>query len=264
MGILNYASDIHQFILSGQVKITHKDIDYLSSPGITHFTDGTSVQSDGLIGITGWNLVPSIEYKPKGIQASLGIPCKSLSPEEEKLWKILDHEADEAILNEYPALRYPPSKKLPYKQGITPFRLYRGVAPPGLTARGDRSIAFIKMVHSTGNIVIAETQALWIYAYMNNKLRIDGDNVHRDAAFSNRFGYLRYPCGFAQFYPEFVYDTVPYADMLLSDLGLAAWRKPSLWQEIFEGYTSHDYKGINQEWQHLQAKGLPNGTAKDD
>ena len=264
VGILNYASDIHEFILSGQVNITRKDIDHLSSPGILNLVDGTKIQSDALIGITGWNLTPTIEYKPKGLEASLGIPCKSLSPEEEELWKILDSQADDVILNQYPALRYPPAKKLPYSQGITPYRLYRGVAPPGLTARGDHSIAFIKMVHSTGNITIAETQALWIYAYLNHKLPIDRENVYRETAFCSRFGVHRYPCGFACFYPEFVYDTVPYADMMLSDLGVASRRKPTLRQELFEGYTCHDYKGINGEWKKLQTKGLTNGTTKKD
>ena len=39
--------------------------------------------------------------------------------------------------------------------------------------------------------------------------------------------------------------------MLLMDLGLRKWRKPSMWKEIFDPYTIHDYKGINQEWAGL-------------
>ena len=52
---------------------------------------------------------------------------------------------------------------------------------------------------------------------------------------------------------KFVYDAVPYADMLLTDLGLKKWRKVSWKKEIFEGYTVHDYKGINDDWRELQS-----------
>ena len=51
---------------------------------------------------------------------------------------------------------------------------------------------------------------------------------------------------------KFVYDAVPYADMLLTDLGLRKWRKESWKKELFEGYTVHDYKGISDEWVKLQ------------
>ena len=42
--------------------------------------------------------------------------------------------------------------------------------------------------------------------------------------------------------------------MLLTDLGLRKWRKGSWRKEVFEGYTIHDYKGINQEWVELVKK----------
>lgn len=198
--------------------------------------------------ITGWQLTPTIKYKPDGIDAALGVPSQSYSEKEIALWSDLDQKADKEILRQFPRLANPPKRQLPFTQPITPFRMYRGIAPPGLTTRGDRSLALLKMVHCTSNMVLAETQALWTYAYLSDKLEIDEGDVYWQTALSSRFGKLRYPWGFSQWYPEFVYDAVPYADMLLTDLGLRRHRKPTWFKKRFEGYTIHDYKGINQEW----------------
>ena len=111
----------------------------------------------------------------------------------------------------------------------------------------------MKMVHCTANLILAETQALWVFAYLNKKLKIDQSDVYWSTALTSRFGKHRYPWGFSAWWPEFVYDAVPYADMLLADLGLRKWRKPTWKRELFEGYTIHDYKGINDEWASLHS-----------
>ncbi|RMZ89968.1 hypothetical protein DV736_g2801, partial [Chaetothyriales sp. CBS 134916] len=252
VGILNYPGNIHDFLTSGQVKTIKKDISHLSEGGKVHLADGIVLESDALIAITGWKLAPAIQYQPAGLEASLGVPTSDLTAEEEAFWDYLDQKADDEILSRFPYLKHGPRKPIPYKQNVSPFRLYRGIAPPGLSARGDRSIAFMKMVHSTSNIIIAETQALWVYAYLNNKLAIDKKDVYWQTALTSRYGKLRYPCGFSSWYPEFVYDAIPYADMLLSDLGVKHLRKKTWAKEVFEGYTIHDYKGINQEWKKKQ------------
>ncbi|KAJ5594837.1 uncharacterized protein N7459_001045 [Penicillium hispanicum] len=256
VGVLNYPSDIHDFLRSGQVTITRKDIDRLSAAGGIHFADGTTIEADALIAITGWNLAPAIKYKstglPAGLNVALGIPSSDLTADDEALWNGLDEQAEKTILHQFPYLRHPPSAKIPYKQTVSPFRLYRGVAPPGLTTHSDHSLAFMKMVHSTSNMVLAETQALWVYAYLNGKINIDTKEVYQETALMSRFGKLRYPCGFSSWYPEFVYDVIPYADMLLTDVGVRKRRKATWWKEVFEEYTIHDYRGLNREWKMAQ------------
>ncbi|CEJ57922.1 hypothetical protein PMG11_06597 [Penicillium brasilianum] len=256
VGILNYPTDIHDYLRSGQVKIIRKDIDYLSGPGTVTFADSTSVHTDAIVAITGWKLAQSVIYKPDGLDSSLGIPSSNISADDEKLWQRLDGEADQKILGRFPYLLSPP-RAIPYKQDVSPYRLYRGIAPPSLATKGDNSIAYIKMVHSTSNIIIAECQALWTYAYLNGKISIDKKKVYEQTALLSRYGKHRYPCGFSAWYPEFVYDAIPYVDMLLYDLKLKRWRKPTLKKEMFEGYTIHDYKGINQEWLKAQKKAAP-------
>ncbi len=248
VGIHNYESDIHDYLRSGQVTLHRKDIDRIGKGGSVKFSDGTQTETDALVAITGWQLGPKIKYKPEGIDADIGVPSSSYTMEQDAFWTVMGQKADREILSRFPYLRNQPEAKLPFKQTVTPFRLYRGIAPPKFTAEGDYSLAFMKMVHCTANLIIAETQALWSFAYLNSQLSIDRSDVYWNTALSSRFGKHRYPWGFSSWWPEFVYDAVPYGDMLLTDLGLRKWRKPSWRKELFEGYTIHDYKGINQEW----------------
>ncbi len=71
----------------------------------------------------------------------------------------------------------------------------------------------------------------------------------------NRFGKWRYTAGHGSLFPDFVFDAVPYLDMLLGDLGLQNRRKNgSFWKEIFEPYGPEDYRGLVQEWVKTQVK----------
>ncbi|KAJ5660123.1 hypothetical protein N7507_006574 [Penicillium longicatenatum] len=250
IGILNYPSDIHDYVRTGQVQILKQDVDHLSSSGTIHFTDESTMQTDALIEITGWSLAPTMKYKPDGLDASLGLPvaASKLTTEQETLWRYLDQNAEDTILSKFPYLSGPPASKLPYKPNITPLRLYRGIAPPNLTAKSTHSLAYVKMFHSTANMLVAEVQSLWVYAYLNDKITIPTENVYEQTALLSRFGKLRYPWGFSAWFPETIFDSIPYVDLLLRDLGLRYWRKSGVRREMFECYTSRDYRGINLEW----------------
>lgn len=248
VGIHNYTTkdgSIHEYVKSGQVKITKDDITALAPNGTINLAGGGQISTDCLIQTTGWSLLPSVKYSPAGIEGKIGVPHIPKDETEVRFWSDLDQRAEQEILCRFPALRNPPKKVLPYKYDETPLRMYRGIAPPGLTVEGDNSIAFIKMVHSTSNFLIAEVQSLWAFAYLQNKLPIDRDRVFWSTALNSRYGKVRYPCGFPH---EFIWDVVPYADMLLTDLGLRRWRKNTWTSEIFDGYVVQDYKGINREW----------------
>jgi hypothetical protein len=191
-----------------------------------------------------------MKYKPDGLDASLGLPVAAgtLTTEQETLWRYIDQGAEDTILSKFPYLSGPPASKLPYKPNITPLRLYRGIAPPNLTAKSTHSLAYVKMFHSTANMLVAEVQALWVYAYLNDKIRIPTKNVYEQTALLSRFGNLRYPWGFSAWFPETIFDSIPYVDLLLRDLGLRYWRKSGARREMFECYTSRDYRGVNLEW----------------
>lgn len=159
----------------------------------------------------------------------------------------------------------------------TPWRLFRGIAPP---TSSKKDLVFLGMMLSLQTVLRSEMAALWAYAYLNNclypqmqlsdsprpnlmaseKTRLDEPSGMQgwlyDTALFNRFGRWRYPMGYGARFPDFVFDGLPYFDMMLQDLGLKTWRKGRSWLgELFSGpYLPGDYKGMVEEWRGLNMK----------
>ncbi|KAL8655191.1 MAG: hypothetical protein Q9226_003151 [Calogaya cf. arnoldii] len=159
----------------------------------------------------------------------------------------------------------------------TPWRLFRGMAPP---ASSQRDLVFLGMMLSLQTVLRSEMAALWAYAYLNNGLQPQIQLSDRppsssmatektssdgplgmqgwlyDTALFSRFGRWRYPMGYGARFPDFVFDGLPYLDMMLKDLGLKTWRKGRSWfGELFSGpYLPGDYKGLVEEWRDLNRK----------
>jgi hypothetical protein len=49
-----------------------------------------------------------------------------------------------------------------------------------------------------------------------------------------------------------VFDTIPYIDLLLKDLGLESHRKKGVLTDIFQSYGPEDYIGLIEEWKALR------------
>lgn len=49
------------------------------------------------------------------------------------------------------------------------------------------------------------------------------------------------------FSPDFVFDAVPYMDLMMRDLGLQANRKQG-WKDVWQPYGPADYRGCVDEW----------------
>ena len=81
---------------------------------------------------------------------------------------------------------------------------------------------------------------------------LEQDNADGDAdlvwetALHSQFGVHRYRGGFGKRNPDFVFDAVPYVDLLLRDLGLDYTRKGGL--KWLEPYGVEDYRGLVEEW----------------
>ncbi|KAI9671269.1 MAG: hypothetical protein M1829_004676 [Trizodia sp. TS-e1964] len=268
LGILNYPTDIYEYVRSGQITVHRNDPDHISK-GKFHFKDGTSVPTDAVISSTGWRFDLPFKFGPTNIEASLGIPTTYLDRTESEARKQLDDRADVEVFTRFPELLKSPAHRLrgglssdPYAQGkpakkaeiYTPWRLFRAMAPPGLLLSGDRSLIFLGFNMTTTKTLNSELQALWAYAYLNHKLAIDTKNVAWQTALATRWNKWRYPYGHGDRYPDFVFDALPYYDLLMRDLGLKWNRKGSLWRELFHGYFHTDYKGIVQEWMAGQKK----------
>ncbi|KIW82677.1 hypothetical protein Z517_05704 [Fonsecaea pedrosoi CBS 271.37] len=258
VSILNYPTDFFEYVRNGTIKVHIADIDHLSKR-TAHLSDGTTVTGDALICSTGWHHRPSMKFLPEGIDAELGIPHDSLKTESD-----LVNRADGEILSRFPRLKQQPDTNQNLKtlqaatdEGVVnqrPFRLYRFMVPPA--SIDDSSIAFLGIILTIHTVPVAQAQALWITAYLNNHLppqqhsptkRFDPNAVAYETILQTQFGRWRYSAAFGKQFPDFVFDAVPYIDML-RDLGLKFRRKKGWWAEVWHPYGPEDYRGLVDEW----------------
>lgn len=247
LSILNYPTDFFAHVRSRQIRVHIASITHLSHKTV-HLSDGQTLPADALLCATGWKKSPPISFLPEGsaTAASLGLPhsTKLASPDVAK--------ANATILSQFPSLANQPSVPQGPERNDTshPYRLYRLIAPPSQTC-SKRTLAFAGMTMTTSTALMAQTQALWISAYFDGALT---RNPHDAAAATwsallhSQFGRWRYPCGYGAWVPDFVFDAIPYVDMLLRDLGLETRRKGSWWRDIIVPYGVADYRGLVDEW----------------
>ncbi|KAK5052640.1 hypothetical protein LTR84_002505 [Exophiala bonariae] len=259
LSILNYKSNFFDLVRSGMIKVHIADISELGDHEI-HLSNNSIIPSDVLICSTGWRHRPAIEFLPKGIEFSLGIPTSSSNPDPQSVAKV-----DAELMERFPALRKQPTLNSRYKPmgGVKPseslaepYRLYRFMVPP--TLYEERSIAFAGIVQSISTVYIAMAQALWVTAYFDGfkpsllvACKSEEDQKKKikwDTLLHTQYGKWRCPGGYGSRFPDFVYDGIPYLDLLLRDLELKNKRKSSLWKELFEPYLTTDYAGLVDEW----------------
>lgn len=263
-GVYNYSPDLFDFIRKRKVQIHREDVSRLSSHSV-HLADGRTLTADALVTATGFTVKPSYDFLPSTMHSDLGIPTTEYTQAQRDFWLHLNHKAELTIVSKYPRLILGPFKSpssnviQPYIPGIdpelqhTPFRLYRAIAPPGLTVQGDRSLVFIGMFSNTSNFIRLELQCVWAYAYLSGQLPIYSSTVFNETALFSRWARYRSPYGHGRFFPDLVFDQLPYFDVLMQDLGLPYWRKKNWFKELFSPYGPADYKGVIQEWKLAQA-----------
>jgi len=301
LSILNYPTDIYDYVRSGQVKVLRKDVEGLEKDKTIRFKDGSSVQTGALICSMGWKFTPTIDFRPKKIHAGLGIPSSEFSKPQKELWGNLDSKADLEIFKRFPKLATgpkmdrdslivsedlqtaAPTDKDGPRTEVSPWRLWRGIAPPSLSSR---DLVFLGIFFQLQGAVRSEISSIWAYAYMNGKIKgpftsvskpskelhlesktrtekqtpfeqkSEEDCILYDTALFNRFGKWRTPYGFGSRNPDVVFEGIAYFDLLLQDLGLNNWRKGWGWVgEVFGGsYVQADYRGLVEEWKETQTK----------
>ncbi|KAK3368438.1 hypothetical protein B0H63DRAFT_565128 [Podospora didyma] len=257
-GVLNYGTDFLALLKSGQVRVRRADISHLSNHTVHLVDEPTSsgpakLAVDAIITATGYSSQRALTFSPSSLAADLGIPTTSPSSESIALWSRFNAVADSHITALFPSLISPAAVHTPAKlDKTTPWRLYRGIAPPGLAAAGDRSLVFLGMFSNIANITRIEMQCLWALAYLTGaKLAhlhaSDKEGVFCEAATLQRWAQYRAPRGHGASYPDLVFDQLPYCDVLLHDLGLATRGKKGALRELLEPYSPVGYKGVVEE-----------------
>ncbi|TRX87954.1 hypothetical protein FHL15_011158 [Xylaria flabelliformis] len=275
--ILNYEEDIMELVKSDMIDVYVGEIDHLS-PGRVHLADGKEFESDVLLANTGWKHVPPIKLLPEGIEKELGIPHRPTdhaSTEDLANHQGLIRRADEEILARFPRLKRQPVWNKSYKplteqKGIssmdevtpctplTPYMLYHFLVPPSPRFLRNRDIAFTGMVSNFSNAITAHLSGLWISAYFEGKLAVDPaavvddevalETLQYETLLLNRWGKWRYPTDWGHKNPNFIFDAVPYFDLLQRDLGLDPHRKRGWFAEMTEPYGPDDYDDVTNEW----------------
>lgn len=269
LSILNYPTNFFDYVRDGTIKVHVADIDYLSDHTI-HLSTGEDISATALICATGWRSTPNLKFLPEGVDRELGFPW-STDPLDDRMVKA----ADEEILRRFPRLQSPPCpnpKFHPLNDEAEaavphPFRLNRFMVP--LSCLKDRSLAFMGIPMTINTTLIAQTQALWISAYFTGQhtptatehlspalragldLKSEDDaelDLAWETALHSEFGKYRYPAGFGRRNPDFVFDAIPYVDLMLRDLGLNCERKNGLLAQCFHPYGVEDYRGLTDEW----------------
>jgi hypothetical protein len=251
LSILNYPTDFFQCIKNGTVKIHYADISHLTRHTV-HLSTGEALEVDALHCSTGWKHEPPIKVSPPSLAARLGLPTDfDISRSE------LTQRADAEILEKFPSLKDQPKvtanrHAVDAESRKTPYRLYRYMVPPATVY--SRNFAVAGAVLSLGSVINAQMQALWITAYLDGSLDLpkSTNEIEYSTELSTRFGHWRYPADYGDRHAALAFDSLPYFDELLRDLGLRFQRKSSWWRELLDDYRPADYRGIVDEWIELR------------
>lgn len=263
VSIINFPGDIFGLIRQGLVKVHIADIERLEPCRVVLSNGGERLDTKALILCTGWKVSPDIQFLSEGSEDEMGFPWAAdpLAVDQEVVQQVR-----EDIYTRLPLLRTGPERrtyhtnlKVHGAEGqihgndtvLHPFRLARFVVPVGLW--DDHNIAFLGTVTTFNTPLVAEVQALWalVYLFHSAKLhhqRRDEESILSETALHTEFCALRSPAGHGVRTADFVFEVMPYLDLLLRDLGLRVARKRSWWEGLFVAHQPRDYAGLVEEW----------------
>ncbi|KAL9077856.1 MAG: hypothetical protein Q9157_003233 [Trypethelium eluteriae] len=276
LSLLTYDNDFQSLVRTGRIEVHISDIEKLSADKV-HLRNGVDLKADTIVSATGWSHSPPIKFLPSGIENDLGLPgCKSLSDSEVELSKLADVE----ILERYPFLKNQPTpspRQISWKQNTSndrpshPWRLFRFIAPPAFISQ--RTIAFAGMLITVRTSTIAELQALWITSFLDGSLNVErcldhfscgtrrrferdslDSRIMWDTMLMTQFGRWRHPSGVGDRHPDFAFDSLPYFDLLMGDLGLEKRRKRGWFADIFQQHLPEDHGHVVEEWMKSRKK----------
>ncbi|KAL4786877.1 hypothetical protein BJX76DRAFT_63678 [Aspergillus varians] len=252
LSIHNYETNWFDLVREGKIQVHIADLASLS-PGRVHLTNGEILNAEALVLCTGW---------ATDIPIQLDVH-KTANPDDEQ-------EAVKTVHGHIPYLsalsrRTPnaPAYQAPVlcnKPAGFPL-LYRDILPTQKMFIQQKNLAFIGMSVSIHAVVVAQAQALWIAALFSDKIdhlrpqNVDSEGVKNRAILDRTYGEVRRPRetgGLAGRHADLVFDSLPYVDELLDDLGVSVERKGNWWRELTEAYCPGDYRGLVQEWMGWQ------------
>lgn len=243
VGIHNYPTNFFELVKEGKIKVHLADIAKLDENTI-HLTDGEKFETEVLICATGWK---KTSENLKFINYNSGLSLATAEIQR------LSKEADKQVHEMFPVLKDQPVLRGAVK-AEEPLRNYRFIVPSGSVFK--RNIAYAGMVSTVCTSIFSTVQGIWISAFLDGKLTRTPkteDEVTKEVMLHTQFEKWRYPCGYGASLPDFAFDSIPYVDLLINDIGLKNHRKSSPILELLEAYKPKDYIGLGEEW--IEANG---------
>lgn len=247
LSILNYNTSFFDMVRDGKVRVHIDNISHIEPDSVV-LEGGEILTVDAMICSTGWKKESTISFA--GLcEAGLGLPLDASAQAK------LGLEYDEKVLQQFPVLRDQPVLRSRIKKQAEPLRYYRFMIPPTLMAA--RNLAFAGMISSVSTAICASTQGLWITAFFDDTLQREAtseEELTKEIMMHTQWGKWRYPCGYGASLPDFVFEGIPYVDMLLKDVGVNSRRKSSFVKELIEPYTPEDYNGVLEEYRYRRSQ----------
>ena len=246
LSIHNYPTSFFDLVREGKVRVHIDEISRLG-PNSVSLKSGQKLEADVVVLATGWKKTSSLQFLG-GSEADVGFDHSP--PELEELTK----EADQEILRRFPGLKSQPKRRSQLEEALSermnePIRLFRFMVPPAFVPK--RNLAFAGMLSCVTTPIAAAVQGLWISAFLDNKLdRLPSsqEDIRWETVLHTQFGKWRHPTSYGPSFPDFVFDGVPYLDMLLKDLHVESHRKKGMLADWFDPYGPEDYVGLVAEW----------------
>ena len=240
LSILNYDNNVFDMVKAGKIRVHVADVERLTEDTV-ELTTGESLNAEVVVCATGWKKESSLKFIDFP-ESSIGL---AQSPADQAA---LCEKADQDILTRFPRLQNQPALRSTPKPS-DPLRLYRFIVPPTLVQA--RNFAMAGMVSTVSTSICAAAQALWISAFFDGQLdRLAADDaaVTEEVMLHTQWGKWRYPCGYGAEFPDFAFDAMTYADLLLNDLGIKVNRKANVFRDFFTPYGPEDFVGLVDEW----------------
>lgn len=236
---INQRTDFWDVIAKG-VKVFRQDIARVTDKSLV-LEDDTDVPADTIIYATGWRTTHP--YINSRAAARLGLPVEKqfLDQIEASKMKALEEAADKEVLDRYPMLRNAPPHH--HREPKTsPFRLYKCMLPVH-----DHSIVFVGKTAVANQFRQAEVQAMWATAVLDGNVPLPSEEeMEKEIAMTNAWCKRRYLTkgGLGNW---LYWDSIPFTDMLLKQIGLSSHRKMPI-VDFFAPCVAADLRGLVNEY----------------
>lgn len=273
LSILNYPTNFFDLVREGRIKAVIDEVERFDERRSVVLRGGQRIDVDAVVCATGWELGGSLKFKPEGLEKELGLPTKKHPDVQDEE---LVNRAEDELYAQFPFLKtrdssrmYHPDSSLRHTQdkdgNQQPYRLYRFLVPPSDLHR--RSIGFAGALMTLGHASCAYIQSLWLAAYLDGSLPLPPasdpklfSQIKCETYKETQYCALRGAMGYGSKFPDLVFDSMPYFDVLMQDLGFEGKRKggwgPVAWRrESFWSYGPADYKGLIRDWERRSEQG---------